>query len=118
MNILVEKLAEFLEITIEQATRLYPILKQQFVWYKILNKPNTIADIACGLSVATLIIGCFYFFLAVDDYSTEKERKTAKRAIKVPLIILIVGLVIIFTINTATLLLAPDLMLLKEFLIK
>ena len=118
MNILIEKLAEFLETTIEQATKLYPILKQQYMWYKILDSFSFIVEITCIISALLLLMsGVIYCVISAEQHR-EEDKKLMKKYIKILLIIFIVGIVISLARNTATLLLAPDLMLLKEFLIK
>lgn len=117
MNTLIEKLAEFLEMTIEQATKLYPILRQQFIWSEALRAPEIVSWVACFLSAIALILG-FVFSIASsnEDCFVEKERIVVKKIVRISLIAFIISLTINLALNIATLLLAPDLMMLKEFI--
>ena len=52
MEILATKIAELLDVTIEQAIALYPILRQQFVYYRVLDTIQLITMISFAVGLA------------------------------------------------------------------
>lgn len=53
MDVLVQKLADLLDITIEKAIELYPIFKSQFVAYKILDEIGFLASLFFAIFIVT-----------------------------------------------------------------
>lgn len=104
MNILAEQLAELLNIGIEQAVKLYPILRTQFVWYEMLN------TIGALLLVGGVIITTLLLFFVSDEY--VEVNKIVVAVLLVSTIAAILGL----TLLGVRPIFAPDLMLIQRIL--
>jgi hypothetical protein len=124
MEILATKIAELLDVTIEQAVLLYPILRQQFIWYKIL------ASLQVILVIPIVSLGMFTI-ISIIDYSNLQERlnnRLYRDEVEVNKLAFKKKIVIKFTICTICLLgvffitmlltyiLSPDLMIILRFL--
>ena len=111
MELLAQKLAEFLDISIESAVEVYPILREQFKIYKLLDG----LSLALGMvTVVAIILLVVLLFKGIDEYESEREGR-----LKTMKIIFFIGMgaavssVLIFSLMAYA---APDLMMLKEFL--
>lgn len=120
MEELAIKIAELLDISVQGAIDLYPVIREQYVWYRVLT----------GVGGWVMILG-FIFSVSIgitysirrdtrkyawrDDEVTE-EWASIDRVFKVALSIF--ALLIVIGIATDILIpfLAPDIILIKDFL--
>ena len=111
MELLAQKLAEFLDISIESAVEVYPILREQFKIYKLLDG----LSLALGMvTVVAIILLVVFLFKGIDEYESEREGR-----LKTMKIIFFIGAgTAVFSVLLSCLMAyaAPDLMMLKEFL--
>lgn len=111
MELLAQKLAELLDISIESAVEVYPVLREQFKIYKLLDGLSLalgmVAFIAIVLLVALAIIG-------LNEYEDARERRL--KAMKIIFFIGVGTAVLGVLLSSLTAYVAPDLMMLKEFL--
>ena len=111
MELLAQKLAEFLDISIESAVEVYPILREQFKIYKLLDG----LSLALGMvTVVAIILLVVLLFKGIDEYESEREGR-----LKTMKIIFFIGAgTAVFSVLLSCLMAyaAPDLMMLKEFL--
>ena len=111
MEILAQKLADFLDIGVESAVEVYPVLREQFKIYNLLNGISLalgmVAFIAIVLLVALAIIG-------LNEYEDARERRL--KAMKIVFFIGVGTAVLGVLLSSLTAYVAPDLMMLKEFL--
>lgn len=108
MEILATELAKLLNIGVDKATELYPILRTQYVFYSILSN---IQDIAAMVGIIlTLFAGVFYFCTLMDDVNDDiiKIRKFLLGALITEIVLIVIG-VIAFSFKIY---LAPDISLL------
>lgn len=126
MEVLANELAKLLNITVEKAIELYPVLKQQFVRYNIIGSVSFIFSAMFWTSlVLAIVLGFIYLFnmeyINSDSGYDETERALAissKKILPKVFKFLAVGVVGISTTSILQYLLSPDFMLIKEFLIK
>ena len=113
MNELAVKIAELLDITVESAVELYPVIRGQFMWYSVLGSVGDLnLFFALALVFASVIFGTYYFLEYNDSYDLTRARKTAKViAIGWVIVVLIWITLIILTHITA-----PDIVLIKGLL--
>lgn len=111
MELLAQKLAEFLDISIESAVEVYPVLREQFKIYKLLDG----LSLALGMvTVVAIILLVVLLFKGIDEYESEREGR-----LKTMKIIFFIGAgTAVFSVLLSCLMAyaAPDLMMLKEFL--
>lgn len=107
MSALIEQLAKLLEVTIEQATLLYPVLREQFVWYKILDSLRVLLFLLSAGSVIGFLTGILCY---------DSSQEIYKPILKIAAIVLSISIFLFVVATIGQLLLAPDLMMIKEFL--
>ena len=73
-NEIVNKMAEWLQISVEKAVELYPQLRMEAVWYNLTT--NLLYLLA--ISFAVSISGTFITWLDLDDYEEEQDKKRFK----------------------------------------
>lgn len=113
METLAIKLAELLDITVEAAIKLLPILRNQYVWYKVLGMVS-------GFGFAFMLImasGLFVFSLVIfEDYPFEEDdAKTFKKYLFGLVALVVLGLTMFVGAKVARIMTAPDLMMILEF---
>jgi len=108
MEILATELAKLLDIGVDKATELYPLLGTQYVFYSILGNLQDIAAII-GI-ILVLVASVFYFCTLMDDADDDviKLRKFLVGALITGIVLIIVGIVAF----SFKLYLAPDISLL------
>lgn len=113
MNELAVKISELLDITVESAVELYPVIRGQFMWYSALGRAGDLnLFFALTLTIASCVIGTHYYLEYDDSYDLTKARKSAKViAIGWAIVVLIWTTLIILTHITA-----PDIILIKGLL--
>lgn len=126
MEILANELAKLLNITVEKAIELYPVLKQQFVQYNIIGSVSFIFLVMFWTSLVSVIaLGFVYLFNIEYINSDSKYDKTEKalatsseKILPKVFIFLAVGVVGISITSILQYLLSPDFMLIKDVLMK
>lgn len=120
MEELASKIAETLDISVKAAIDVYPLIRGQFIWYETLNN-IMIWSIILGF-VSILVIGVTLVIrddTQKYDWTTEETTedwdnidKVFKKALLALLIFLVIGVVT----SLVTPFLAPDIVLIKNFL--
>lgn len=126
MEVLANELAKLLNITVEKALELYPVLKQQFMWYNIISSVSFIFGAMFWVSlVIAMLSGISYLcnleYIDSDSRYNEAEKKLAiscKKIYQQSLKVFIVGILGISIASILKYLLSPDFMIIKEFIIK
>jgi hypothetical protein len=111
---MIEEFAKLLNITVEKAIELYPLIQHQFVIYKILSLCQIISIIA---AIILGVISLMSRIFANDEYE-DKEIDRYKKLSKQSLIGAFVSLFVFTVISVALYISAPDFMLIKEILTK
>ena len=106
-NEIVNKMAEWLQISVEKAVELYPQLRMEAVWYNLTT--NLLYLLA--ISFAVSISGTFITWLDLDDYEEEQDKKRFKMFLRLSGVI---GLLILL-ILTVSPFLYPNIVFFKEF---
>lgn len=130
------KLAEMLEITVEAAVELYPVLRNQYIWYTAVDLVASplvaIAVLSLGVAVYSLIrnidsisdLKRYKLFNEDSDFNTwgdEIERakrsiESSKRTLKVSSILLGATALPAIGLYIVRLLMAPDLHMLLHLM--
>jgi formate hydrogenlyase subunit 3/multisubunit Na+/H+ antiporter MnhD subunit len=126
MDMLIEEFAKILNVTVEKAIELFPILKGQFLKYAILTEiesPLRLILIASMivLTVAGIVSMVYVQYNNTKDKFWEEEvrvYKLASKVVKISLIIIVILLILLTIISISKYTLAPDFMMLKQFILK
>ncbi len=114
MEVLTSKLAELLQVGVDGATKAYPVLREQYIWYKVMENIIVIAGIVCFIGM--LAAGCVglsnLLSFAQGDEIGEKMSKIFKTLCVFTMVILI----ILVTAAILRVVLAPDIMMILEML--
>lgn len=120
MEVLAQELAKILNITIEKAVELYPVLRQQFIIYKIANNIGSLFNLLWMVSMMIGIIVGIIFLLNLDYQRCRDDEDnfviTCKKIIKVCCLVFIVGIIGVQIIDVLQYVLASDFMIIKEML--
>lgn len=115
MEVLALEVSKILNVTVEKAIELMPLIKRQFAVYNIIRSAEGMVIGLCAISlIATIITSVFYF----TGISVKDDVKELKKYALLSSGSLILFASILVASNAAKYLLAPDFMLLKEFLLK
>lgn len=120
MEELAIKIAETLDISVQGAIDIYPVIRSQYIWYQILYN---VSGFSIFLGLLTLILIGVTYVIRNDtdrfDWETKKiteEWTNIDKIFKIELsvfaLLLVIGIVASITLPF----LAPDIMLLKDFL--
>ena len=128
MESLTLELSKMLNITVEKAVELYPMIQQQFIQYKIFSTLSGIVFIGVLISVIMLTwmgfsilmyggtkLSIFNSMCMMDEIETAKEYK---EKIKYPIISTIFFVILMSILSLIPYIIAPEFMMLKEFIIK
>jgi hypothetical protein len=133
MEELAIKLAEMLEVTVESAMELYPLLRYQYIWYKVLG---FVATPFVLVAIASFVVAVYSLLRILDResslklykgttgvYSWEREINEAKRVIesnkrnlKLSIITLGATTLLAITLYTVRIIMAPDLHMLLNLM--
>lgn len=114
MEVLTSKLAELLQVGVDGATKAYPVLREQYIWYKAMENIIVTAGIVffVGLFVAGVVGLVNMFEYSGDDDSRELTMKLFKTIS----LVCLTSLIIWVTAATLRVVLAPDIMMILEML--
>jgi hypothetical protein len=121
MNELAVKISELLDITVDSAVELYPVIRGQFMWYSALGKAGWLnMFFALALAIASCVV-VVYYYNAYDDltWSEREENKDSYDLIKAKKLAKIVAMgwaiviVIWITLTILAHITAPDIILIK-----
>lgn len=116
MNELASKLADVLDVTTKAAIDLYPVMRDQFLWYGALD---SIKNVFLALLVVSLFAGAIIaMFLQIEECWGLEDWKNNWKAAKWIILTPVLSLIIILVINVSSYFVAPDIMLVMELLNK
>jgi len=119
MEQLAVKIAELLDITLEAAIELYPVLRGQYIWYVIFGNVITFGMVALVLSLCIFLIVGFLYSLGKKDAYSESDKKTVetfRKITKTALVVMISCVVIVLLANALRMVTATDIHLLMRLL--
>ena len=128
MEALAMQLAEILQITIDKAIELLPVIREQFIAYKIITKISTPITIFTIISVLALVVAVMIYIMLYeyldeewkDSYICGDEHRlvtSIKKMLKPVAIITTTGIVVSTILKVLPFILAPDFMMIKEFIL-
>ena len=120
MEELAIKIAELLDISVQAAIDMYPVIRNQYIWYRVLTNVNAWALI---LWFGSIIITGIAWIVRNDttklDWRTEEiteEWVDIDRTFKISLLVFVLSVVIAIVTDVIIPFLAPDIMLIENFL--
>ena len=120
MEELASKIAEMLDISVQGAIDIYPVIRNQYIWYEILNG---VGGWIMLLGIMLLIVIGITFAIRDDtrkfDWRTEEiteEWANIDKIFKIELSVFVLLVVIDIATSITLPFLAPDIMLIKDFL--
>ena len=114
MDNIMNKIAEWLQISVEKAIELYPQLRMESVWYSVMNNVSTI--LLCSGVGIIIFMFVDYMNYTMDSYRNEVEVKksTGKRLKQfAKFLLILVALLLIFSIVSPFL--YPNIVFFKQF---
>lgn len=99
MDNIMNKIAEWLQISVEKAVELYPQLRMEAVWYSVMNNVSTI--LLCSGVGIIIFMFVDYMNYTMDSYRDEVEvKKSAGRRLKTlaKFLMVLVALLLILSI--------------------
>lgn len=119
MEELAIKMAEYLEISVETAIELYPVLRSQFMVYMVLDRiGNVVFTLSVLTFIATVIIGMIMLFLYAYAWDSEEEEAVKSLGLKIfkiagpTFVVLQVVYILIMVIGV---IFAPDVVMIRSF---
>lgn len=113
-NEIVNKISEWLQISVEKAVELYPQLRTEAVWYSVMNNVSTI--LLC-LGVGTIIFMVMdYMNYTMDSYRDEVEvKKSAEKRLKTLAKFLLILVALLLVLSIVSPFLYPNIVFFKQF---
>lgn len=114
MDNIMNKIAEWLQISVEKAIELYPQLRMESVWYSVMNNVSTI--LLCSGVGIIIFMFVDYMNYTTDSYRNEVEvKKSAGKRLKqfAKFLLILVALLLIFSIVSPFL--YPNIVFFKQF---
>ena len=120
MEELAIKIAEALDISVQGAIDLYPVIRSQYIWYVILT---SVTNWATVIGFFSLILTGVTLFIRFDldkvNWRTgeiEEDWAIADKVLKKVLLVLILSAVVGIVTSVIIPFLAPDIMLIKDLI--
>lgn len=120
MEELASKIAETLDISVQAAIDMYPVIREQFMWYQVLDNINSWA-LMLGF-VSMIVVGVTLFIrFDLDKYNWRTEEinedwVNVNKVFKKALLLLLLSVVVAITTDMIIPFLAPDIILIKNLL--
>ncbi|WP_373814652.1 hypothetical protein [Jeotgalibaca porci] len=120
MEELAIKIAETLDISVQAAIDMYPVIRSQFTWYLVLDNINTWAVLLMFVSIMLTGVTLFIRF-DLDKYNCRTEEinedwVAVDKVFKKAFLLLLLSVVVAITTDMIIPFLAPDILLIKNFL--
>ncbi|HCT98008.1 MAG TPA: hypothetical protein DIC28_05750 [Aerococcus urinaeequi] len=120
MEELAIKIAEMLDISVQGAIDMYPVIRGQYIWYQTLTNVRIwSAILAFALMIMIGVIGVIRDDTAKFNWTNDEIREewvNIDKAFKKAIWALVVFVVIAIVSTLVTPFLAPDIMIIKNFL--
>ena len=114
-NEIVNKIAEWLQISVEKAIELYPQLRTEAVWYAVMNNVSTI--LLCSGVGIIIFMFVDYMNYTMNSYSDEVEvKKSAGRRLKILVKFLMVLVALLLVLTIVSPFLYPNIVFFNHFI--
>ena len=110
MEVLISKLADLLQVGVDGATKAYPVLREQYIWYKVFG------EIMVTVGVVLFTILLFGVFTIIIMSGDSQYPKWFPKLCKIASIVAVVALVVMVGSSILRVVLAPDIMMILEML--
>lgn len=112
MEVLTNKLADLLQVGVDGATKAYPVLREQYIWYKIFGEIMATTGIVLFVLFVFGLFALLVFGLSYDS----RYPKWFPKLCKIFGIVAVVALVVMVGSSMLRVVLAPDIMMILEML--
>lgn len=121
MEELAVKIAELLDISVQGAIDLYPVIRSQFIWYSALGSvTNWTILLGIFSFVSVVVTFCImenkYRYTWGDRETIKKEYASIDKLFKISILVLVSMVVIGIAIDFAIPFLAPDILMIKDLI--
>lgn len=116
MNELAGKLADLLDVTTKAAIDLYPVMREQFLWYGALDSIKAIVVVLLVITLPTAIFIALY--LSIEEAWGFEDWKNNWKSGKWLVIAPVTVMVVLSIIDIVSYITAPDIMIVMELLNK
>lgn len=120
MEELAVKIAELLDISVQGAIDIYPVIRGQYIWYETLTRVSIWAAILALASMIIIgVIGVIRDETAKFDWTTEEiteEWANIDKVFKKAILALVIFVVIAIASTIVAPFLAPDIVLIKDLI--
>ena len=120
MEELAIKIAEMLDISVQGAIDIYPVIRSQYIWYAVLA---SVTNLATAIGFVSLIFTGVTLFIRFDldkvNWRTgeiEEDWAIADKVLKKVLLVLILSAVVGIVTSVIIPFLAPDIMLINDII--
>lgn len=113
-NLILDKVAHALNMTVNNVIKLYPQLRTEYSWYYLCDKLQDV--LICAIIVVGLIGSVILIPILVIYDSDEDEYLKAFKFFKWCLVVLGVSTVLLMAVIALKGFMCPDIMIIKEFL--
>lgn len=112
---IVDKVARGLGVTAEKATKLFPVLRTQYIRYSVID---SLRKGLFGIAVIAAAIFFLQLLVAFDSEFYNDDPEGTKRRIKISGTVILVIIILIFMLSAMIYVIAPDFMILKDYILR
>ncbi len=106
-NEIINKIAEWLQVSVEKAIELYPQLRTEAVWYRAMTNLSYLLAISLAFSLGIT----FMVWMDLKDFEDEQDEKRLKMFLKLSGLLVLLFLLVI----TFSPFLYPNIVFFKQF---
>ena len=114
MEVLTNKLAELLQVGVDGATKAYPVLREQYIWYKVME--NVIVTTGIVLFIGLIVAGVVGLINMLEYSGDDDSLEWTMKILKTISLVCLVSLIVMLTAVILRVVLAPDIMMILEML--
>lgn len=113
-NEIVNKIAEWLQISVEKAIELYPQLRMEAVWYSVMNNVSTILLCLGFGTICFMFVDFMNYSTSSSGYEVEIKKSAGERLKKfAKFLMVLVALLLVLSIVSPFL--YPNIVFFKQF---
>ena len=122
MEILAQKLAELLDVGIDEAVKAYPVLRGQLIAYEMVGVFNEMFAVALAMTICvTAVLSVLWLLNVGEDNPKYDQREIAtvlmvKRVLPNVLFVLALITVVLVLLQVTRLVIAPDIVIIKSLM--
>ena len=122
MEILAQKLAELLDVGIDEAVKAYPVLRGQLIAYEMVGVFNEMFAVALVMTICVTAVLVVLWLLNVGENNPKYDQREiatvlmVKRVLPNVLFVLALITVVLVLLQVTRLVIAPDIVIIKSLM--